>query len=92
MPNQMVMKEHEVPEIEIEPFSVRRFDKPDFFSDPALGMVKLDPKHDAQAKIRQTLADSYEALINEGFGEHHQDGSATPTNMKSGGTASGRYS
>ena len=94
MPNHMVMKEHEEPEIVIEPFSVRRFDKPDFFSDPALGMVKLDPRHDAQAKIRQTLADSYDALINQiGLGDpHKQDGGAkSPTNkMKSAGAASGR--
>ena len=55
---------HHKPAMTIQPFTVRKFDKPDFIIDPSLGMVKLDPKHDAQAKIRQALADSYEALIN----------------------------
>ena len=63
------MTEHEAPtepstEV-IEPFIVRKFDKPDFIIDPSLGMIRLDPKLiDAQAKIRQTLVNSYEALIN----------------------------
>ena len=96
MPNQMVVKEHEEPPetTVIEPFTFRTFDKPDFFSDPpGLGMVKLDPNHDKLAKIRQTLADSYDALINQiGLDPHQQDGTVTPTNMKSGGQASGRYS
>ena len=64
------MTEHEAPAPDpagaIEPFIVRKFDKPDFMIDPCLGMVRLDPKLvDAQAKIRQTLVNSYEALINQ---------------------------
>ena len=70
IPHQTVMHEHKIPTeeevmMQVQPFGMRKFDKPDFNPDPSLGMVKLDPQINAQAQIRDTLVKNYSAFMSQ---------------------------